>query len=135
MLLWSVQMQHGITTLFCFRVFILVETLWSKPTRLSISTTDSQFAEFKSDIYVILGSMSKINIFKSVTILQLHYANISSQVHLAKLPKNLLAKTSLTKNTEHVRCPFCIDEKLYPCNVHINICILFYFRCYNNYLM
>lgn len=95
-------MQHGITTLFCFRVFILVETLWSKPTRLSISTTDSQFAEFKSDIYVILGSMSKINIFKSVTILQLHYANISSQVHLAKLPKNLLAKTSLTKNTEHV---------------------------------
>jgi hypothetical protein len=90
-----------------------------------------QFAEFKSvNIYVTLESAVKRNIFKFL------YANILSQVHLAKLPKNLLAKTSLTKNTEQVRCP-CIDEKLYTWNADadINIYIMFYFRCYNNYLM
>uniref|UniRef100_A0A8R7P7D5 Tobamovirus multiplication protein 2B n=1 Tax=Triticum urartu TaxID=4572 RepID=A0A8R7P7D5_TRIUA len=30
------------------------------------------------------------------------------QVHLAKLPKNLLAKASLTKNTEQVKCHFAL---------------------------
>ncbi|KAM0854337.1 hypothetical protein ACQ4PT_050492 [Festuca glaucescens] len=35
-------------------------------------------------------------------LLQLMEQSSPAQVHLAKLPKNLLAKTSLTKNTEHV---------------------------------
>lgn len=117
------QMQHGITALYCFCVFILVQTLWSKTTRLRLLLVAiiliviifyppiyqsffvvtilqlqiCQFAEFKSvNIYVTLGSVCRRNICK------FHYANILSQAHLAKLPKNLLAKTSLTKNTEHV---------------------------------
>lgn len=137
-------MQHGVTGLDCLCVFILDQTSWSSTLdqiasgshpdcdhllspnisyfSLLVTSLQLQICQFTElsnvDIFVTLRFVSRRSIFMC------HCANTRSflpQVHLAKLPKNLLAKASLTKNTEQVRCPSCIDVKLYPCNVAINI--------------